>query len=92
MLYLSVQGSRVSGIPIDADLQDPPELIPKLMEKWKDGYDVVYATRELREGEGWFKRGTSFLFYRVIAKLVDINIPNIPVLASLHSVCADCKK
>lgn len=62
-------------IPIDADLQDPPELIPKLMEKWREGYDIVYATRELREGEGWFKRGSSFLFYRVIAKLVDINIP-----------------
>ena len=62
-------------IPIDADLQDPPELIPKLMTKWKEGYDIVYATRELREGESWFKRGTSFLFYRVIAKLVDIDIP-----------------
>ena len=62
-------------IPIDADLQDPPELIPTLLAKWKEGYDIVYATRELREGEGWFKRGTSFLFYRVIAKLVDINIP-----------------
>lgn len=62
-------------IPIDADLQDPPELIPELIEKWKQGYDIVYATRELREGEGWFKRGTSFLFYRVIGKLVDIHIP-----------------
>ena len=62
-------------IPIDADLQDPPELIPKLIEKWKQGYDIVYATRELREGEGWLKRTTSFLFYRVIAKLVDIHIP-----------------
>lgn len=47
---------------IDADLQDPPELIPELMARWRDGFDVVYATREHREGESWFKRATAHLF------------------------------
>ncbi len=62
-------------IPIDADLQDPPEIIPRLIAKWKEGYDVVYATRELREGDGWFKRWTASNFYRVINKIIDIKIP-----------------
>jgi glycosyltransferase involved in cell wall biosynthesis len=62
-------------IPIDADLQDPPEIIPQLIEKWRDGYDIVYATRTLREGEGWFKRGISFVFYRVVNRLINIKIP-----------------
>ncbi len=63
-------------IPIDADLQDPPELIPRLIAKWKEGYDVVYATREFREGDGWFKRWTASIFYRVINKIVALKIPN----------------
>ncbi len=62
-------------IPIDADLQDPPEIIPKLIEKWREGYDIVYATRKLREGEGWFKRAISFVFYRVINRLINTKIP-----------------
>ena len=55
-------------IPIDADLQDPPELIPSLLEKWKEGYDIVYAKRTKRMGESWLKQWTASLFYRLIAK------------------------
>ncbi|MEW6182315.1 MAG: glycosyltransferase family 2 protein [Bacillota bacterium] len=62
-------------IPIDADLQDPPELIPELIAKWREGYDVVYATRTEREGESWFKRWTSHLFYRVIKRMTSVSIP-----------------
>jgi len=62
-------------IPIDADLQDPPELIPQLVEKWKEGYDVVYATRKKREGETWIKKITALGFYRVIRKLTKFDIP-----------------
>lgn len=62
-------------IPIDADLQDPPELIPKLIEKWEEGYDVVYATRIEREGETAMKKFTAHLFYRLIKKLTPIDIP-----------------
>lgn len=62
-------------IPIDADLQDPPELIPELLAKWREGYDMVYATRIEREGEGWFKRLTVFLFYWIAEKILSIKIP-----------------
>lgn len=62
-------------IPIDADLQDPPELIPKLVEKWKEGFDVVYATRQRREGETVLKKTTAHLFYRFIQKITRIDIP-----------------
>lgn len=64
-----------AAIPIDADLQDPPELIPSLIEKWKEGYDVVYAKRTKRMGESWLKRWTASLFYRLIAKMTNIDIP-----------------
>ncbi|HAF49278.1 MAG TPA: glycosyltransferase [Anaerolineaceae bacterium] len=60
---------------IDADLQDPPEVILDLIEKWREGYEVVYAVREEREGETWFKRTTASLFYRLIFKITDVNIP-----------------
>jgi len=60
---------------MDADLQDPPELIPQLIEKWRDGYDVVYAVREKRQGEGLFKRSTAALFYRVLRQLTQVDIP-----------------
>ena len=62
-------------IPIDADLQDPPEVIPLLVNKWFEGYDVVYATRSRREGETALKKMTAHMFYRVIAKLTKIDIP-----------------
>ncbi|KZC43065.1 glycosyl transferase family 2, partial [Rhodanobacter sp. FW510-R12] len=61
---------------IDADLQDPPELIPDLLTRWRDGYDVVYATREHREGESWFKRATAHLFYRLMARMAAFNVPH----------------
>ena len=61
---------------IDADLQDPPELIPDLLARWRDGYDVVYATREHREGESWFKRATAHLFYRLMARMAAFNLPH----------------
>ena len=62
-------------IIIDADLQDPPEVIPDLVEKWKDGYEVVFAVRTEREGEGWFKKFTASLFYRIILRITDVKIP-----------------
>jgi glycosyltransferase involved in cell wall biosynthesis len=62
-------------IPIDADLQDPPELIPKLLEKWEEGFDIVNAARKTRLGETWFKRLTAHSFYRIINKMSNIKIP-----------------
>lgn len=62
-------------IIIDADLQDPPELIPKLVEKWREGHDVVYATRRERKGESWLKRKTASMFYAVMFRLGEIPIP-----------------
>lgn len=62
-------------IIIDADLQDPPEVILDLIDKWREGYEVVYAVREERQGESWFKRTTASLFYRVIYRITDVNIP-----------------
>jgi glycosyltransferase involved in cell wall biosynthesis len=60
---------------IDADLQDPPEVIPMLVEKWKEGYEVVYAVRSEREGENLFKLFTASLFYRLITSITDVKIP-----------------
>ncbi|WP_373524862.1 glycosyltransferase family 2 protein, partial [Nostoc sp.] len=60
---------------LDADLQDPPELIPDMVEKWRQGYQVVYAQRTQRLKEGWFKRFTAYFFYRVLKKLADVDIP-----------------
>jgi dolichol-phosphate mannosyltransferase len=62
-------------IILDADLQDPPELIPDLLEKWRQGYQVVYAQRTKRKNEGWFKRFTAYLFYRLLKYLADVDIP-----------------
>ncbi len=62
-------------ITIDSDLQDPPELIPELVDRWREGYEVVYAVREEREGESWFKLFTADLFYRIIQRLTDVTIP-----------------
>jgi len=60
---------------IDADLQDPPEVIPDLISKWKEGYEVVYAVRSEREGETWFKKFTAAMFYRLIYRITDVKIP-----------------
>jgi len=62
-------------VPIDADLQDPPELIVELVEKWREGYDVVYATRRSREGESWVKRFTANVFYRTLDSISSVPIP-----------------
>ena len=63
------------AIVMDADLQDPPELIPKMIEQWRQGYQVVYAQRTQRRKEGWFKRSTAYVFYRLLKQLADVEIP-----------------
>ncbi len=60
---------------IDADLQDPPEVILDLIAKWRQGYQIVYAVRSEREGESWFKLSTASLFYKLIYKITDVKIP-----------------
>ena len=60
---------------IDSDLQDPPEVILEMIAKWREGYEVVYAVRSEREGETWFKLFTASLFYRLIYRITDVNIP-----------------
>jgi len=60
---------------IDADLQDPPEVILDLIAKWREGYQIVYAVRSEREGESWFKLATASLFYKLIFKITDVKIP-----------------
>ncbi len=60
---------------IDADLQDPPEAIPEMIAKWREGYEVVYAVRAEREGETWFKKTTAALFYRIVRRITDVKIP-----------------
>ncbi len=67
------QGDAV--ILTDADLQDPPEVYPQMIAKWREGYDVVYGVRATREGETWFKLFTAKAFYRVIYRITEINIP-----------------
>ncbi len=60
---------------MDGDLQDPPELIAAFLEKWREGYDVVYATRKARRGESVFKLLTARVFYRTIRRLTNVSIP-----------------
>ena len=60
---------------IDADLQDPPELIKDMLEKWQQGYDVVYARRKSRLGESAFKKLTALYFYRLVRKVSNVDIP-----------------
>lgn len=62
-------------VVIDVDLQDPPELIPQMLELWQEGYDVVYATRKRREGETYLKKATATWFYRIINAMSNISIP-----------------
>lgn len=61
-------------VVIDADLQDPPELIPQMLKHWEEGYDDVYATRRSRKGESWFKKKTSMLFYSLLERSTDVPI------------------
>lgn len=62
-------------VVIDADLQDPPELIPELIKTWREGYDVVYAQRSAREGEGFAKKLTAYTFYRLMQRVSRVHIP-----------------
>lgn len=64
-----------AALILDADGQDPPELIPQFVAKWREGYDDVHGTRMEREGEGWLKRSTAHAFYRVIGRLSKTPIP-----------------
>jgi polyisoprenyl-phosphate glycosyltransferase len=75
---LSAGFEHVSGaaaVPIDADLQDPPELIEQMVAKWREGFDVVYATRARRDGESILRRGSARYFYRIFDRITDIPIP-----------------
>lgn len=69
----AVRGDAV--VVIDADLQDPPEIIPQLVDGWREGFDVVYARRVSRSGETWLKKATARAFYRVIQRIGPVSIP-----------------
>lgn len=62
-------------VVIDSDLQDPPEVIPELVKKWKEGYELIYAVRSERKGETFFKKFTASFFYRLIASMTELKIP-----------------
>src|SRR6188768_677223 len=62
-------------IVLDADLQDPPEVVLELAARWREGYDVVYAVRDEREGETRFKRATASAFYRGFNRISDVQVP-----------------
>lgn len=62
-------------IVLDADGQDPPELMPAFVAKWREGFDVVYGRRQQRTGDGWFRRATAAAFYRIMNRLSDVAIP-----------------
>lgn len=64
-----------AAMVLDADGQDPPELLPLFIDRWREGFDVVYGTRMSREGESWLKRATAKAFYRVINRLSQTGIP-----------------
>jgi glycosyltransferase involved in cell wall biosynthesis len=65
----------ITVVIMDADLQDPPELIAEMLQRYAEGYDVVYAVRRQRQGEGWFKRASAALFYRTLKRVVGVAIP-----------------
>lgn len=67
--------SGKKAIIMDADLQDPPEIIPQLLQKAKEGFEVVYARRKSRKGENFFKKITANFFYRILARITTIDIP-----------------
>jgi len=59
----------------DADLQDPPEVIPQMIDRWREGNEVVFGVRANREGETWFKKSTAKIFYRTIHRITSVDIP-----------------
>ena len=76
---------------MDADLQDPPEVVLEMVAKWKEGYEVVYAERLSREGESRFKRLTADLFYRLLGWLSDVEIPrNVGDFRLVDRKALDC--
>ena len=71
-----VDAARGQAIVLmDADLQDPPEVVPQMLALWRKGFDVVYGRRTRRSGESWFKKATAAAFYRLIRKMTSIDIP-----------------
>jgi dolichol-phosphate mannosyltransferase len=62
-------------VVMDADLQDPPEVVPELVARWQEGYEVVYAVRARRAGESWLKRKTAAWFYRVLRRIASVDMP-----------------
>jgi len=62
-------------IVIDADLQDPPEVLPEMAKKWREGFDVVYGKRSKRKGESFFKKASAKLFYRFLRSMTDVDMP-----------------
>lgn len=62
-------------VVLDSDLQDPPELIPQMLAMWREGYEVIYGTRAVREGETWFKKVTANYFYKIIKQVSRVDIP-----------------
>ena len=60
---------------IDGDMQDPPEVIPEMVDRWREGFEVVYGQRENREGETWFKLATASAFYRILRGITNVDIP-----------------
>jgi glycosyltransferase involved in cell wall biosynthesis len=91
--HADAAGDADAVVVIDADLQDPPELIPALVAQWRNGYDVVYARRTSRDGESAVKKVTAFLFYRLIQKMSPVRIPedtgDFRLLSrrAVHAVC-----
>jgi dolichol-phosphate mannosyltransferase len=67
--------SGAAVVVIDADLQDPPELVPEMVAKWREGFDVVYAQRRTRQGETLVKQAVSWIGYRLINRIAEVNIP-----------------
>jgi glycosyltransferase involved in cell wall biosynthesis len=67
---------------LDADGQDPPELVPQFVARWREGHDNVYGTRMARDGEAWIKRATAAMFYRVMGRLSRTPIPPIPAISA----------
>ena len=66
-------GSAV--VIIDGDMQDPPEVIPEMVDRWREGFEVVYGQRQDREGETWFKLATASVFYRILRGITNVEIP-----------------
>jgi len=75
-LTAGVDGARGRAVVIiDGDMQDPPEVIPEMVDRWRDGFEVVYGQRENREGETWFKLATASAFYRILRRITHVDIP-----------------